>query len=169
MEVTMLRTITAGVTALLITASAPAYAQAPAARGPDQGMPDLSKLNDARIEIVKFALQLTPEQMKYWPAIEAAIQSRAQSRQARIATTAETVGERRDAAAIDTLRNRDPVEFLDRRAGALAQRSTELKQLADAWKPLYVTLTPDQKRRMGVLTVLMVRQARDLIESDDDE
>jgi hypothetical protein len=165
----MLKTVAAGVTALFVTASPLAYAQSPGAMSPARsGSTDLTKFTDARIEIVKLALQLTPEQMKYWPAIQDAIQSRAESRQARISTTAETVGERRDAGVIDTLRNRDPVEFLNRRAGALAERSAELKKLADAWGPLYTTLTPDQKRRMGALTVFMVRETRDVLGNDDE-
>jgi hypothetical protein len=47
------------------------------------------------------------------------------------------------------LRDRNPVEFLQRRSTALAQRSADLKKLADAWQPLYQTLSPDQKKRMG--------------------
>jgi len=158
----MLRIATAGVTALFISASSLAYAQVP-------GAADTAKFPDARIEIVKLALQLTPEQMKFWPAIEQAIQSRSENRQARIATKIETVGARRDAGVLDTLRNRDPVAFLNQRADALAQRSSDLKQLANAWGPLYQTLTPDQKRRMAALTVFMVREVRDVIESEEDQ
>ena len=166
----MLKITTAGVTALFVAASPVAYAQTPGAMSQEQASPgDIAKFSDARVEIVKLALQLTPEQMKYWPAIEKAIQSRAQNRQARIATKVETVGERRDAGAFDTLRNRDPVEFLNRRAEALAQRSADLKQLADAWQPLYETLRPDQKRRMAALTIVMVREARDVLQPEDDE
>ena len=117
----MLKIATAGVTALFISASSLAYAQVP-------GAADTAKFPDARIEIVKLALQLTPEQMKFWPAIEQAIQSRSENRQARIATKIETVGARRDAGVLDTLRNRDPVAFLNQRADALAQRSSDLKQ-----------------------------------------
>ena len=158
----MLKIATAGVTALFVTASCFAYAQTP-------GAPDVAKLPDVRIEIVKAALQLTPEQAKFWPAIEQAIQSRAQNRIARVAASRETVGERRDAGVADTLRNRDPVAFLNRRAEALAQRSADLKQLATAWEPLYQTLTPDQKRRMAALTIFMVREARDVLQPEDDE
>ena len=41
-------------------------------------------LTDERIAIVKAALQLTPEQQKYWPAVEKAIRARAASRENRI-------------------------------------------------------------------------------------
>jgi LTXXQ motif family protein len=116
---------------------------------------DLAKLTNERIEVVKAALQLTPDQMKYWPAVEDAIRTRAQNRQTRITRIVETVGKRSDDSVIDTLRNPNPVEFLNRRADALAQRSADLKKLADAWQPLYQTLTPEQNggwRRLLLLS-----------------
>jgi hypothetical protein len=74
------------------------------------------------------------------------------------------------------LRNRDPVNFLNRRADALAQRSADLKKLADAWQPLYATLKPDQKQRMALLTIFALREMRDAAErrrlsfyTDDDD
>jgi hypothetical protein len=62
------------------------------------------------------------------------------------------------------LRERNPVDFLHRRADALAQRSADLKRLADAWQPLYQTLSPDQKRRMALLTVFTIREMRNAVE-----
>ena len=49
-----------------------------------------------RIDLVKAALQLTPDQQKYWPAVENAIRARAEDRKARFAKIAETVGKRAD-------------------------------------------------------------------------
>jgi hypothetical protein len=49
-------------------------------------------------------------------------------------------------------------------ADALAQQSADLKKLADAWQPLYATLSPDQKRRMAFLTVFVLREVRSRIE-----
>jgi hypothetical protein len=71
------------------------------------------------------------------------------------------------------MRDRNPVDFMHRRADALAQRSADLNKLADAWQPLYQILTPDQKRRMGYLAILVIRDLRDRAEqrrmdSDDD-
>ena len=60
--------------------------------------------------------------------------------------------------------NRDAVAFLNRRADALAQRSADLKKLADAWQPLYRTLTPEQKQRMGALTIFVLRDMSDVVE-----
>jgi hypothetical protein len=116
-------------------------------------------LTDARITLVKAALQLTPEQEKHWPAIEAAIRARAKDRQTRIEGDVRTIGERRENP-IDAIRDRNPVEFMQRRAEALDQRGADLKKLADAWQPLYQTLSPEQKKRMGFLAMYVVREMR---------
>jgi hypothetical protein len=167
----MLRLVGAGVTALFITASPLAYAQAPSAGPP----PEWAALTDGRIEVTKAALQLTPDQEKYWPAVEEAIRNGAKNRQARIAKDAERLSGMRDKSRIDVLRDRNPVDFLHRRADALAQRSTDLKKLADAWQPLYQALTPEQKRRLGLLNMLVIREVRSAVDQrrgsseDDDE
>jgi Spy/CpxP family protein refolding chaperone len=162
----MLKIATAGLTALFITASPLAYAQAPgAARGPQQpfNAAEMGALTDVRINIVKAALQLTPEQQKFWPAIEDAIRARAKDRQARLASVERTVGEAR-SNPLEALRDRNPIEFMQRRAEAWTQRTNDLKKLADAWQPLYQTLTPEQKKRMGELALLVIRETRDTVE-----
>jgi hypothetical protein len=121
-------------------------------------------LTDARIGLVKAALQVTPDQQKLWPPVETAIRARAKDRQARIAAAQERVGELRENGRIEALRERNPVEFLERRSAALAQRSADLKALADAWKPLYQTLDPDQKRRMAALTIFVFREMKSAVE-----
>ena len=167
----MLKILAAGVTAILVMASAPAYAQA-TSDGERLTTADLSALTDMRIDIVKAALQLTPDQEKYWPPIENAIRDRAKDRQARIADAAKRMAERRGDSVLEVLRNRDPVEFMRRRADALEQRGADLKKLADAWQPLYQTLKPDQKKRMAFLTLLVLRDisdARARIENDEED
>jgi len=156
----MLKIVAAGVIALLVMASPPAYAQA-TSEGERLSTADLSALTDMRIDIVKAALQLTPDQEKYWPPIENAIRDRAKDRQARIADAAKRMAERRGDSVLEVLRNRDPVEFMRRRADALEQRGADLKKLADAWQPLYQTLKPDQKKRMAFLTLLVLRDISD--------
>jgi hypothetical protein len=150
----------AGLTALFVTASPVAFAQAPSAGAAERpSTADIAALTDARITLIKSALQLTPEQEKHWPAIEDAIRARAKDRQARVASIVRTVGERREDP-IDAIRDRNPVEFMQRRAEALNQRGADLKKLADAWQPLYQTLSPEQKKRMGVLAMYVVREMR---------
>ena len=117
-----------------------------------------------RIDLVKAALQLTPDQQKYWPAIESAIRARAEDRKARLAKIAETVGKRVDESPVEIMRNRDPIAFLQRRAEALAQRSADLNKLAEAWQPLYKTLSPDQRQRMAALAIFVLHDMSDAVE-----
>ena len=128
-------------------------------------------MTDMRIDVVKAALQLTPDQEKYWPAIEGAIRARAKDRQARFAEMEKRVAELREGNPVEFLRNRDTVDFLQRRAEALAQRSADLKKLADAWDPLYKTLSPDQKQRMAFLTLYVLHEVRNVAEdrTEDEE
>jgi hypothetical protein len=168
----MWKIATAGVTALFVIASPLAYAQSD--KSDRLSAADWDNLTDVRIGLIKGALQLTPDQMKYWPTIEQAIRARAKNRQARVEKIEETVGSARSAASpMEVLRNRDPVAFLNRRADALAQRSADLKKLAEAWQPLYATLQPDQKRRMAALSVFALREMSDAVErrlyADDDD
>ena len=170
----MMITKTAVVTAILIVASSLAYAEETTStvgmRHPITGA-DFNALTDARVGIIKAALQLTPDQEKYWPAIEDAIRARAKNRQARFADIEKRVGELREGNPVEVLRNRDPVDFLQRRADALAQRSADLKKLASAWEPLYKTLSPDQKQRMAFLALYVLHEVRNAAEerTEDEE
>jgi hypothetical protein len=160
----MLKIAAAGVAFFVLSATPYAHAQV-ASRGAVERLSaaDLGALTDASVDIIKVTLQLTPDQEKYWPAVENAIRQRAKDRQARLAGVGQTVGERSDSP-IDAMRNRDPIVFMHRRAEALAERSVDLNKLADAWQPLYQTLTPDQKRRMGHLAIFVIRDMRDRVE-----
>jgi hypothetical protein len=164
----MLRIVTAGLTALFVTASPLAYAQT-AANAATPTATDWNTLTDMRIDVVKAALQLTPDQEKYWPPIEGAIRARSKDRQARFAEMEKRVAELREGNPVQVLRNRDTVDFLQRRAEALAQRSADLKKLADAWEPLYKTLSPDQKQRMAFLTLYVLHEVRNAAEERTEE
>ncbi|WP_244978764.1 Spy/CpxP family protein refolding chaperone [Bradyrhizobium pachyrhizi] len=123
-----------------------------------------------RVGIVKAALQLTPDQEKYWPAIEDAIRARAKNRQARL----ERIAELQDNGSMEALGGSNPVEMMQRRADRLIQRGTDLKKLSDAWEPLYKTLSDDQKRRMAFVSFAVMRGVRNAIEQrggpdDEDE
>jgi hypothetical protein len=117
-----------------------------------------------RIDLVKAALQLTPDQEKLWPPVETAIRARAEDRKARIAKIQETVGRRADESRIEAMRNRDPIAFLHRRSEALAQRSADLDRLAEAWQPLYKTLNPEQRQRMTALAIFVLYDMSDAVE-----
>jgi hypothetical protein len=147
-----------GATTIFITASPLAHAQAPSAQTPQPlNAADAGTLTDARVNIVKAGLQLSPDQEKYWPAVEQAIRQRAEHRQARIARAASRINQLRNGGLADAVVNRSPIEFLHRRADALSQRAQDLQDLANAWQPLYQTLNPDQKRRMALLAAFVLR------------
>ena len=161
----MLKLTAAVATALFVTASPLAYAQtATTAQSDHPSAADLKKLTDLRIDLIKAALQMTPDQTKLWPPVESAIRARAENRQARLAKIVETVGKRADESRIEVLENRDPVAFMQRHAEALAQRSADLNKLAAAWEPLYKTLSPEQRKRMGALALLVFHDMSDAIE-----
>jgi Spy/CpxP family protein refolding chaperone len=166
----MIKKVAVAATALLLTASPLAYA---AETSSTVGMQhpsaaDLNSLTDMRVGIVKAALQLTPDQEKYWPAVEEAIRASSKNRQARL----ERVAELRDRGGMEAV-ERNPVELMERRADALTQRAADLKKLAGAWEPLYKTLNQDQKKRMAYVTFVAMRGMRGAIErrteSEDDD
>jgi hypothetical protein len=172
----MWKMATAGATALSIMVSPLVCAQSSSAETRERlSATEQKALTDLRIDLVKGALQLSPDQAKYWPAIEEAIRNRATHRNARLEKIVETVGSRAGDGPMELLSNRDPVSFLKRRADSLSQRSADLNKLADAWQPLYGTLRPEQKRRMAALTIFVLREMRDAVEQhrlqdeDDDD
>lgn len=160
-----MKVVVIGTAALLLTVPSIARAQTPSPATPEKlNAVDRSTLMDMRIDLTKAALQLTPDQEKLWPPVESAIRARAEDRKARVAKISETVGRRADQNAVETMRNRDPIAFLQRRSEALAQRSADLDKLAEAWQPLYKTLNPEQRQRMGALAVLVLHDMSDVVE-----
>jgi hypothetical protein len=164
----MLKTVAIGTTALFLTASSIANAQSSQTSSPATpervSATDQNTLTDMRVDLVKAALQLTPEQEKYWPAVDSALRASAEDRRARIAKIQETVGRAADQSRIEVLRNRDPIAFLQRRSQALAQRSADLDKLAEAWQPLYNTLSQEQRQRMAALAIFVVHEMSDAVE-----
>jgi LTXXQ motif family protein len=164
----MMKIVVVGATALFLTASSIANAQTSQTSSPANperlNAADRNTLTDMRIDLVKAALQLTPEQEKYWPAVESAIRQGTDDRKARLAKVQETVGKRVEQNSVENMRNRDPIAFLQRRSEALAQRSADLDKLAEAWQPLYKTLNPEQRKRMGALATLVLHDMSDVIE-----
>jgi hypothetical protein len=72
----MSKIVAAAATTLFLSASPLAYAQAPGVGALERlSTADVTALTDARINLVKAALQLTPDQEQYWPAIEEAIRA----------------------------------------------------------------------------------------------
>ncbi|MBB3018744.1 hypothetical protein FHR70_001798 [Microvirga lupini] len=139
-----------------------------ATNSPESGRPsqaDFKMLTDIRVGVIKAALQLTPDQEKLWPAVEEAIRARAETRYRRLAALGERLGQSRDV---------DPVQLYRQRADVLTDRAAGLRKLADAWQPLYQSLTPDQKTRLRLVTVHAIGGFRTAMENrrmdmDDEE
>jgi hypothetical protein len=158
-EDAMWKLFVTGVAAFLLAASQLAHAQyGTTSAGAPQLLSDadLQALTDRRIEVLKFALGLTPDQAKYWPTVEEAIRARVTARHQRLANL---------AARVSAPRESNPIELLRERADVLAQRAAGLKKLADAWQPLYESLDPDQKLRLRFLTLYVLREMGDALES----
>jgi LTXXQ motif family protein len=134
-----------GLISLMLVAGSLAHAQQTANPGINQA--DLKALTDARIGVLKAALQLTPDQAGLWPPVEEAMRARAQTRYGRIAAVADQLSSGREV---------DPIALFRGRAEALAQRSVELNKLVDAWEPLYRSLAPDQKERLRFMAARIV-------------
>jgi hypothetical protein len=160
----MIKTLVIGTTALFLAASPMAYAQTTSAAPERLNTAERNSLTDLRIELIKAALQLTPDQEKLWPPVETAIRARAEDRKARIAKIQETVGRRADESRVEIMRNRDPIAFLQRRSEALAQRSADLDKLAEAWQPLYKTFSPEQRRHMSALALFVLHDMSEAVE-----
>ena len=159
------------VAALFIVGAPMAHAQqaTPAPGGtPDSGrlnQAEFKMLTDIRVGVIRAALQLTPEQEKLWPAVEEAIRARAETRYRRLAALGERMGQWRDV---------DPVQLYRQRADVLADRAAGLRKLADAWQPLYQSLTARPEDAAAPRDGARDRGARTAIENrgmevDDEE
>jgi hypothetical protein len=175
----MMKIVTAGATVFFMTVSTLAFAQSASrdAREAERlNEADVAALTDARVNVIKSTLQLTADQDKLWPAVEDAIRARGKDRQERISDMKKEADELRGKSRAEILRDRNPIEFLNQRADALAQKAADLKKLATAWQPLYQTFSADQKRRMGHLALITLRDLRSgsehrrlQAEDDDDD
>ena len=176
----MSKLLTVGLCALFITGSSLAYAQTPfagdrAAAAADARAAaaervkqllsvDWKALADLRVGIVKAALQLKPDQEKYWPALEQAIRDRAAVRHQRLENLAALLGQQGEP---------NPIAAMRERAASLSQRGEALKKLADAWQPLYEPLDANQKQRLRLAAAYVLHEVREAMESrrmqDEDE
>ena len=123
----MMKIVTAGATALFMTVSTLTYAQAPSKDIKEVerlNEADVAAVTDARVNVIKSTLQLTADQEKLWPAVENAIRARARDRQTRLANLQKEADELRGKSRVEILRDRNPIEFLNRRADALTQQTS---------------------------------------------
>jgi len=157
----MFKTTFGALSAFLVISSVSLHAQDTATVAPEQedeqlSQSDLKAITDARIGIVKAAIQLTPEQEKYWPALEQAIRDRSAARQQRVAALSELANQQEGV---------DLSKLLKSRADALTQKAAALEKLAAAWQPLYQSLNDDQKRRLRFVAMNVLPAIRDAFDT----
>jgi hypothetical protein len=122
-----------------------------AAHGDHHWTQERAALLDARLTGFRAGLKLTADQDKNWPAFENALRGVAKSRADR----------RREMRAHEDNDERPTlIERLHRISDRMAQRSTDVKLVADAAAPLYASLDDGQKRIFDVLFRDLAREAR---------
>ena len=103
-------------------------------------------LFEAKLAGVKAALKLTPEQEKLWPAFESAARDAHKARM-------EMMREHRDE--MNKGERPSPIAVMTEMSDRLGKASQEIKQVADAAKPLYDSLDEMQKRHFGPLVAML--------------
>jgi hypothetical protein len=109
---------------------------------------DRAAFVDARIAALKAGLELTPDQAKNWPAFEQSLRDMAKLRAERRAAR-----EAREQNPSQT--PPAPFDRLAQRAENMAKASAALKQIAEAGKPLYMSLNDAQKERFKKLARML--------------
>jgi len=148
----MRKWILASVAAVALVGAAPLATAAsgdPAGQpgGPEMGQhmpsPEIMKVMlDAKLGGMKAALKLTADQEKLWTPFEAAVRDADRMRE-------DAMREMRDR--FQKGERPTPIERINLMADHMAKGATELKQVADAAKPLYDSLNDTQKRDFGPL------------------
>ncbi len=99
---------------------------------------------NAKIAAVRAGLALTPEQEKLWPQAENAVREMAAGMMARRDAMQKKREEIRASGKAP-----DPIEMMRLRADASIARGEAMKKVLDGVSPLYATLSPEQKSRLG--------------------
>jgi len=105
---------------------------------------------DARTARIKADLRLTPEQEKSWPGLESALRDIGKDRADRLVAFRAERGQQIEPG--------DVIEYLTSQAKSLGERSADVKKLADAAQPLYVSLDEQQKRRFANELIRLSRE-----------
>jgi hypothetical protein len=106
--------------------------------------------SDARTARIKADLRLTPEQEKNWPSLEAVLHEIGQTRADRLVAFRDERGQPKEPG--------DVIEYLNNTAKFLSEHSANVKKLADAAQPLYVSLDEQQKRRFANELIRLSRE-----------
>ena len=159
----MRKSVIAAIAAVAVIGSTAVYAQHRFHHRAPMSAQDRAAFVDAKIAAVHAGLQLTPDQEKNWPPVEAAVRdfakqridranARASERELRRAERDQKGAENRGPDQATPDKSWDPVTRLRERADNMAATATSLKRIADAADPLYKSLDDGQKRRLAMLT-----------------
>lgn len=159
----MKKSIIAAIAAVAVIGSTAVYAQHRFHHRAPMSAQDRAAFVDAKIAAVHAGLQLTPDQEKNWPPVEAAVRdfakqridranARAAERDLRRAERDQKASGNPGADQAAPAKDWDPVARLRERADNMAATATSLKRIADAADPLYKSLDDGQKRRLAMLT-----------------
>ncbi len=105
-------------------------------RRPRLSQDDFNRLVDARIASIKAGLKLNADQERLWAPVESAVRTSATERFSRMQ-------ERPDR---DERRSMDFMQRLEQRSAILTERAQRSTAVTAALRPLWDTLTEDQKR-----------------------
>jgi type IV pilus biogenesis protein CpaD/CtpE len=100
-----------------------------------------SELIDARIAFLKTALKITDAQSDAWNAFAGVLRKQAKQRDEEIQAW----------RASENNAPRDAITALERRQQKLARAAANVSEMLSAAKPLYASLSDDQKKRADVL------------------
>jgi hypothetical protein len=152
---TQILTFSAAVGASLLAASA--YAQQPAAPPPAARAPattqatpipqgergpskeDRDAYLEAHVAAVHAGLRLKPDQERLWAPVESAVRDMARQ-----------MNDLRDQQQTQAM-PADPIEHMARMGDMASKRGQAMSRVAEAARPLYATLSDNQKRRLRVL------------------
>ena len=128
-------TLLAGSGLVLLPHAGIAQQPPPAARGPQRERPPHRSHIEGRIAFLHAELKITPAQQAQFDKLATVMRNNAQAREAMVQQM-RTAGDQPQSA----------VYTLERRARFIEARATEEKSFADAFKPLYQSLSDDQKK-----------------------
>jgi Spy/CpxP family protein refolding chaperone len=149
----MNRLVLSAVAAAALAGSAFTYNAIAATSAPDAPgaamKADAGFMFEAKLAGMKAALKLTPDQEKLWPAFETAVRDAHAARMS-------AMREHRDE--MEKGERPSPIAVMSEMSERLGKASQELKQVADAAKPLYDSLDEMQKRHFGPLVAMLREQ-----------
>jgi LTXXQ motif family protein len=113
---------------------------------------DREMILEAKLAGMKAVLKLKPDQEKLWGPFETAVQDGAKDRMADMRKMMEMRKQNEHVS---------PIDLLDTWSSDLSKAATDMKNIADAAKPLYASLDDTQKHDFAMLgRMLMPERAR---------